>query len=102
MRKLIGTASIVYNDKNEPANITFETPISHIDQTVINTLKTVKNSEEELKNAGELILSSVFSNITDIELRDTVKTKIEFELDCKEENGKVIDCKILYYLVETM
>ena len=100
MKKLIGTASITYNNLNEINSIKFETPITGIGSEVVKDLKDVKNNEEALKDAGEAILSKVFSNITDIELRDTDKTDIIFELDCKEENGILIDCKILYYLVD--
>lgn len=95
---------VVSYDKGDITNLEFSMSIP-LQDNVINLQEEIRNKlksndKSKLNEAAEYILANVFSNITELELRDFDNTSLETKLFCNEEDGIVTECTIVYYVVE--
>lgn len=100
MKQFIGRAEIQY-EEGAIKSSSFTTEIDNVDlQEIHQEQLSHKNEEGAIKSSADNILASIFSKLTEIELRDIDSTDIIHKITC-EKNGKeeVVKCVIEYYLV---
>lgn len=98
----IGTVNVSYDEIGKPVQAIFTaSPYTVTDPEVLSQLLTVKNdSQEEIQKNAELVISSWFSNLDEIQMLDREKFTITSEVvSCgKFGDGKIATCKITFYL----
>lgn len=105
----VGKVTVSYKDGNIE-NINFGMNLKNneydkVQHTLLSYQSEIRkslevNQKEKLNEAAQFILSTVFSQITDLELRDFETSELESKIFCNEEDGVVTQCTIVYYLIE--
>lgn len=100
MKQKIGTAIIKYDGNGNVTTAEFKGDLNVVFDKEFTQMLGKGSSQKEIKDNADLALAGWFNTITEIEIGDRVTNPIISEVKTCEKNdeGKIIECQIEYFV----